>query len=160
MKPKLRAAPYPEVSPRPSDAPTRPDTPPSGSLVPDPQQAAGPGPSVRLGCSPQVDVWKERFGTVGGGQDCSPGPEAGQALTHQYQQKQLPDPGLPGGPVGPSSSSCSLSNKYTGELPSGVAFWATLSSTSIVAPQLLTAGTPTGRIVTLPAVGTNILVVA
>ncbi|XP_029704272.1 single-minded homolog 2-like isoform X1 [Takifugu rubripes] len=94
MKPKLRAAPYPE-------------------------QAAGRSQSDQLSCSPQMDVWKERFVTLSGGQNCSPGPEAGQALTHQYQQKQqpahaqLPDPGLPGGHVGPSSSSCTLSNKYT-----------------------------------------------
>lgn len=61
--------------------------------------------------------------TLSGGQNCSSGPEAGQALTHQYQQKQQPahaqppDPGLPGGHAGPSSGSCTLSNKYTGELP-------------------------------------------
>lgn len=68
-----------------------------------------------------MDVWKERFVTLSREQDCSLGQEAGQALTHQYQQKQqpadarLPDPGLPGGHVGLGSSV--LSSKYTGDLP-------------------------------------------
>lgn len=84
------------------------------SRVYDDQQAAGRSQS---GCSPQTHLWKESFGTVSGEQNCAPGPEAGQALTHQYQQKQQPDSGLPGAHVGPSVGSCTLSNKYTGELP-------------------------------------------